>query len=176
MAEVFPAKTGANEESIDSLKAEIRLLQKKYRKLERDHQSMMRNAKIAEDIASGSKAVLLQSQKALRSEIEERKATEVELEKLLTEIDVARQSRETFLSLLVQQLDAPLSGALGMLEIIASRPLDRTQKDLLELAKTSVKTVETLLQSAESISQNHRQESLGDETLRRLMTDVAKKD
>ena len=109
-------------------------------------------------------------------EIEERRATEIELGKLIEEIDIARQSRETFLSILTQQLEAPLKGALGMLEIIASRPLDRTQKDLLTLAVTSVETMQALLRSAESISESYRDNELGDETLRQMLSAKATKD
>ena len=160
----------------DELAEELRRQELAYRKLERAHQALQRSARLTEEIAENSKSVLMRAQQMLVEEVEERKATERELEKLIEEFDVARQSRETFLSILTQQLDAPVKGALEMLKIIASRPLDRTQKDLLELAMTSVRTVETLLRSAEAISNHHRGDSLGDETLRQLMGATQDKD
>ena len=163
-------------DSVAELEAKLREADKKYRKLEREHTALLRPTRVVEEMAENSKTMLMGSQQELQGEIEERRATEIELGKLIEEIDIARQSRETFLSILTQQLEAPLKGALGMLEIIASRPLDRTQKDLLTLAVTSVQTMQALLRSAESISETHRDKDLGDETLRQMLSAKTQKD
>ena len=159
-----------------SAEEELRLLKKEFRKLERDHGSVLRNARISEEIAENSKAVLLQAQMDFYREVEERKGAEAELEKIFVELDMARASREAFIALLVEQLKGPTRGAIGMLDIIASAPLDRAQEDLLELAIASVKAIQTLLASAERISQHHQLEGIGENTIDRLFKGGNEKD
>ena len=166
----------STDEPVLSVEEELRLLKKAYRKLERDHGSLLRNAQISEEIAENSKAVLVQAQLSLAQEIADRKGAEAELEKIFVELDIARASREAFIGFLVEQVKGPTRGALGMLDIIASAPLDRAQEELLELAIASVKTILTLLASAERISQHHQMENIGEQTLSRYLSGSTEKD
>jgi signal transduction histidine kinase len=90
-------------------------------------------------------AELAETNEVLRAEIAERERTEEELLKAKKAAEAASRAKSRFLANMSHELRTPMAGFLGMLEVTLGGPLDPQQREYIETACTSGRSLMRIL-------------------------------
>ena len=124
---------------------ELIAVKRRLRHLERDHQSLLRNTRVSEEIAENGKRLLLQVQTRLEDEIRGHERTEATLRVAKRDAELASDAKSLFLATMSHEIRTPLNGVIGMLDLLLSSELDSDQKDRAKLAQTSARSLVLLI-------------------------------
>ncbi len=112
--------------------------------------------------------------------VDEKARTEqqkVEIERLLTEAQQASRSKSEFLANMSHEIRTPMNGILGMTDMALAMPLLDEQREYLETARLSAKSLLTVLNDAldfSKIEAGHMELSPVNFSLRRCVHETAK--
>lgn len=79
------------------------------------------------------------------TDITAQKVTEMQLIEAKNQAELANKAKSTFLANMSHEIRTPLNGILGFAEFLLKTPLSQTQKEYLDLIKTSGQTLSKLL-------------------------------